>query len=254
MGFRRSWRPNRRRRTDPNSALDPQHRASQTPRLVPGRIPTPHHTHGRCPIHGAKPLAARTRTRRTRGQVPLAEQNCCGKRSRVGQLPRCLWLLRRKGRKARGHCLCPLLRSQAGGGGQRPVYLASQFYGAGQVFYIGSGELWRLRGSDPAYFEVLYTKLIRHVSQGRILRGSSRGSLLVERDHFQLGETVVVRARLSDAKTKPLTQQTVAAQLLRPDGNSESIKLSAETERPGMFIGQATVLQEGTYQLALSIP
>jgi hypothetical protein len=137
---------------------------------------------------------------------------------------------------------------------QRPVYLASHFYGAGQVFYIGSGELWRLRSVDPAYFEVLYTKLIRHVSQGRILRGSSRGALLVERDHYQLGETVVVRARLSDAQHKPLTQPGVAAQLLRPDGASESIKLAAETERPGMYIGQATVLQEGTYQLALSIP
>ena len=32
---------------------------------------------------------------------------------------------------------------------QRPVYMASQFYGAGQVFYIGSGEMWRLRTRRP---------------------------------------------------------------------------------------------------------
>jgi hypothetical protein len=140
------------------------------------------------------------------------------------------------------------------GGGQRPVYLASQFYGAGQVFYIGSGELWRLRGSDPAYFEVLYTKLIRHVSQGRILRGSSRGSLLVERDRYELGEPVVVRARLSDSQHKPLTDPSVPAQLLRPDGTSEPVKLSAIADKPGMYVGQVTVMQEGTYQLALPIP
>ena len=48
---------------------------------------------------------------------------------------------------------------EAGIGDKRPVYMASQFYGAGQVFYIGSGEMWRLRAVDPAYFEVLYTKL-----------------------------------------------------------------------------------------------
>ncbi len=137
---------------------------------------------------------------------------------------------------------------------QRPVYLASQFYGAGQVFYIGSGELWRLRGIDPAYFEVLYTKLIRHVSQGRILRGSSRGALLVERDRYELGETIVLRARLSDSQHKPLTDPSVTAQLLRPDGTTEPVKLTAETDKPGMYVGQATVLQEGTYQLALSIP
>src|SRR5204863_319219 len=100
------------------------------------------------------------------------------------------------------------------------VYLASQFYGAGQVFYIGSGEFWRLRGVDPAYFEVLYTKLIRHVSQGRILRGSSHGSLLVERDRYELGEPVVVRARLSDSQHKPLTEPSLTTQLLRPDGTT----------------------------------
>src|SRR4030095_12270825 len=88
---------------------------------------------------------------------------------------------------------------------QRPVYMASQFYGAGQVFYIGSGELWRLRGIDPAFFEVLYTKLIRHVSQGRILRGSARGALLVGSDRYELGETVVLRARVADSQHKPLT-------------------------------------------------
>jgi hypothetical protein len=140
------------------------------------------------------------------------------------------------------------------GTSQRPVYLASQFYGAGQVFYIGSGELWRLRGIDPSYFEVLYTKLVRHVSQGRILRGSSRGALLVERDRYQLGETVVLRARLSDAQHKPLTDHSVSAQLLRPDGSTESVKLTAEADRPGMYAGQVAVLQEGTYQFSLTVP
>jgi hypothetical protein len=143
---------------------------------------------------------------------------------------------------------------EAGLSDKRPVYFASHFYGAGQVFYIGSGELWRLRSVDPAYFEVLYTKLIRHVSQGRILRGSARGTLLVERDRYELGETVVLRARLADAQHEPLQTDSVTAQLIRPDGATEAIKLAAETDRPGMYMGQATVLQEGTYQVALSIP
>jgi hypothetical protein len=32
------------------------------------------------------------------------------------------------------------------------------------------------------------------------------------------------------------------------------VKLSADADRPGMYTGQATVLQEGTYQVALNIP
>ena len=101
---------------------------------------------------------------------------------------------------------------------------------------------------------MLYTKLIRHVSQGRILRGSARGALLVERDRYELGETIVIRARLSDAQHNPLTQDSVTAQLLRPDGSTEAVKLAAEADRPGMYLGQATVLQEGSYQLALALP
>ena len=159
-----------------------------------------------------------------------------------------------KGEKPGATVYARFSNPETGAANQRPVYFASQFYGAGQVFYMGGGEMWRLRRVDPTYFEVLYTKLIRHVSQGRILRGSSRGALLVERDRYELGETAVIRARLSDPQHKPLTTESVTAQLLRPDGTTEPIKLAAETERPGMYIGQATVLQEGTYQLSLSLP
>jgi hypothetical protein len=142
----------------------------------------------------------------------------------------------------------------AGPGREKPPYMAGQFYGAGQVFYLGSGEMWRLRSIDPAYLEVLYTKLIRHVSQGRILRGSSRGALLVERDRYELGEAVVLRARLSDAQHNPLDVDSVIAHVLRPDGASEPVKLTAEPERAGMYVGQFTVLAEGTYQAALPLP
>ena len=62
--------------------------------------------------------------------------------------------------------------------GKEPPYFVEQFYGSGRVFYMGSGEMWRLRRVDPDYFDQFYTKLIRHVSQGRLLRGSSRGVLL----------------------------------------------------------------------------
>ena len=72
--------------------------------------------------------------------------------------------------------------------GEGPVYMAGQFYGAGSVFYMGSAEMWRLRAIDETYFTQFYTKLIRHVSQGRLLRGSSRGVLLVGQDRYLLGQ------------------------------------------------------------------
>jgi hypothetical protein len=132
--------------------------------------------------------------------------------------------------------------------------MAGQFYGAGQVLFIASGEFWRLRALDPAYFEMLFTKLVRQVSQGRLLRGSSRGTLLVDRDRYELGETVVLRGRLSDERHEPLVLESVTAQIIRPDNTAESVKLTADAKQPGMYLGQFVVRQEGTYQVALPVP
>ena len=102
--------------------------------------------------------------------------------------------------------------------GEGPVYMAGQFYGAGSVFYMGSAEMWRLRAVDETYFTQFYTKLIRHVSQGRLLRGSSRGVLLVGQDRYLLGNTVEVRAQLTNARLEPLDMPSVNLQVIQPDG------------------------------------
>ena len=137
---------------------------------------------------------------------------------------------------------------------QRPVYMAEQFYGSGRVLYFGSGELWRLRSLDLGLFEVLYTKLIRHVSQGRLMRGSAEGHLLVERQRYTVGEEVVVRARLLSAQREPLPTGRVTARVLRPDDSNEPLHLLADPDRPGNFIGQFDVRREGSYRIVLSLP
>ena len=139
-------------------------------------------------------------------------------------------------------------------GDQKPAYLVGQFYGAGRVFYEGSGEMWRLRALDDSYFEQFYTKLIRHVSQGRLLLGSSRGMLLVDRDRYVLGNTVVVRAQLSTVQFEPLDVPNVALEIVRPDSTGETLQLVADPTRKGMFVGQFTALQEGTYRLQMGVP
>ena len=135
-----------------------------------------------------------------------------------------------------------------------PIYFAGQFYGAGQVFYLGSAEIWRLRELNENYFVQFYTKLIRHVAQGRLLRGSSRGVLLVGQDRYMLGNTVEVHAQLTNARLEPLESATVNAQLVQPDGAMQTIVLRADPSRLGAFLGQFSALQEGTYRLDLAVP
>jgi hypothetical protein len=138
-------------------------------------------------------------------------------------------------------------------GGEPPPYLVGQFYGSGRVFYLGSGEMWRLRALDEAYFEVFYTKLLRHVTEGRLLRGSRLGVLLVDRDRYLLGDSVAVRAQLKDEQHRPLALESVAMQVTRPDSTSETLTLAAVEEQQGSYLGQLRVLQEGAYQLELPV-
>jgi len=139
-------------------------------------------------------------------------------------------------------------------GTERPIYMAGQFYGAGRVFYMGSGEIWRLRALDDKYFEQFYTKLIRHVSQGRLLQGSTRGMLLVDRDRYLLGNTVVVHAQLSNLQFEPLEVAGVTLKVARPDSIVDNLQLAPDPARKGMYVGQFTALEEGAYRLELPLP
>jgi len=159
-----------------------------------------------------------------------------------------------KGPKSGARVLARYSDPDAGLSVERPVYLAEHFYGAGRVLYFGSSELWRLRSLGIEYFEILYTQLIRHVSQGRLLRGSSMGRLLVQRDRYSVGDDVVVRAQLSTQSREPWIAERVTARVIGPQGKGQNLMLTADLDRPGNFVGQFSVRQEGSYRLELPVP
>ena len=141
-------------------------------------------------------------------------------------------------------------------GDELPIYMAGQLYGAGRVFYLGSGEMWRLRAMDPdgSMFEEFYTKLLRHISQGRLLRGSRRGSLSVDRDTYLLGSTVNIDARLTDAQHQPLDLPKIIAEVSPQSGPPQMVPLFADPSRKGTFHGQFSALQAGPHRIELPIP
>ncbi len=138
--------------------------------------------------------------------------------------------------------------------GELPIYAAAHFYGAGRVFFQASGEMWRLRAVDPRYFETYYTKLIRWASQGRLLRDSSLGVLLVDKDRCLLGDQVTIRAVLSDLQHRPLQLESIPAILLQPDGKRVPITLRnvQDAAREGMYEAQFNALLAGDYRIELT--
>jgi hypothetical protein len=137
-----------------------------------------------------------------------------------------------------------------------PVLFASQFYGAGRVLYVGSGELWRLRAVEETYYERLWIKLLREVGQGRLLRGTNRGILLLEKTQYPLGSTVPLRVRLLDPQFKDYEADQVSLELIDPAGKPRNppLTLQGDKARPGQFTGSFIAGAPGTYKLELAIP
>jgi hypothetical protein len=138
--------------------------------------------------------------------------------------------------------------------GELPIYIASQFYGAGRVVFLGSGEMWRLRGIDNLFFERFYTKLIRFVAQGRLLRDSNRGILLVDKERALLGDTVTVRASVVDEQFRPLKSPSLEASLVLPNQTRRTLTLrQSSSDREGIFVGQFLANQEGEFRVELAL-
>ncbi len=147
--------------------------------------------------------------------------------------------------------------AEASGSDANPlIYLAGQFYGAGRVFYLGSGEIWRFRADDETYFDQFYTRLLRYLGEGRLLRDSNRGILMVDKDRCLVGDTVAVRASLMDPQFQPLQAKEVQAILSLPNGERRPLVMLAvaDTIRGGTFTGQFLTPVEGDYEVELAIP
>lgn len=136
----------------------------------------------------------------------------------------------------------------AGGAeGRGAVALAGQFYGSGTAFYVGSGETWRLRALDDAFFERLATQLVRHVSQGRLLAGSRRARLLLERDRQPVGATIAVRLVAADGDAASLAGATLRVEA--PDGSKSRVALVPDAGRPDMLQGAFVASREGRWRI-----
>ncbi len=139
-------------------------------------------------------------------------------------------------------------------GDNLPVLISSQFFGAGRVLYLGTGEMWRLRNKNPEYFTRIYTQMIRFVAQGRMMQQSNRGRLMVARDRYTLGDSVEIRAQLMDGQMNPLSAPTAVLEAFMPDGRVQMVTLhGGNPEQPGLYTGNLTVMAEGIVRLEIPL-
>ena len=159
-----------------------------------------------------------------------------------------------RGKKAGATVLARFSDPRTAQGSQQPVYIAVQRYSASPILYLGSGETWRLRRIDPSLFDQFWTKTIRFAAQEHLRRQSSRGSLSIDRDRYNVGAVVEVRAQLKNSSLQPLASPSVTLYVTRDGVDQQTVSMAADPNRLGRFVVELPVTRPGEYNLELAVP
>lgn len=138
----------------------------------------------------------------------------------------------------------------------KPILMATQFFGAGRVLYLGSSEIWRLRALEENFYDRFWVNVLREVGQGRLLRGTNRGLLLLEKSTYPLGSSIPIRARLLDPQYRPVVADKQSLEITDPRGRllQPPIELLKNSLQPGEYQGAFSASLPGRYRLKMAVP
>jgi hypothetical protein len=156
------------------------------------------------------------------------------------------------------------------------VLLATQFVGAGRTAFLGLNSTWRWRNVEEKYFNRFWIQMLRYLVEGRLLGGRSRGTIITQKDHFDLGDSVVVNARVLDERYNPiqlpaLEMQVEAIQAGRnateenesEDGEAREatgaaaaarVQLTPVPGKDGFYQGRFVPERTGSFRLRIELP
>jgi hypothetical protein len=145
--------------------------------------------------------------------------------------------------------------------GREQPYLAYMPYGTGKVFWIGSGEMWRLRGYKESYHDRFWAKLTRFVGSGSLTQLNRRIQPIVGRT-FQANTFVNFDVKVLGKDMKPLDERSKPKLVLTPPRGAlekditydMTKKLSLAEGWTGTFTSRFLVRSPGEYQYKIEIP
>lgn len=157
--------------------------------------------------------------------------------------------------------------------GDQPMpLLATQYYGKGQVLFLGTDETWRWRwNTQDKYFGRFWGQVIYQLGLPHLLGDSSkRVQAALERSEAILGRPGAIYVRLLDRDFRPLQDEEVTATLDYLDakagqernrkvtlrkipGRAGDYRVVLENDQPGRFELRVKD-QEGTFQYRVNLP
>jgi len=137
--------------------------------------------------------------------------------------------------------------------GNMPV-LATQQYGVGQVFYLGTDELWRWRKNEGVnQYPVLWGQMVEEAALAHLLGSSKKTQLSVDKDEYSVGDPVTVFGRLYNDSFQPIADARADADYEVRTGvgpaEMHGLQLRAVPNEPGMYRGDFVAEKAGRYRI-----
>lgn len=136
---------------------------------------------------------------------------------------------------------------------QRAAVIVQQRYGAGQVLFHATDELWRWRRRvEDRYYGRYWRQAVRYFCKVRRLGRDGIGELTTDRSSYRQGETVQFHLRSTDLARMPDSQDVLSVIVERRSGPRQSVALTPSSESPGDLTGSVPSLPPGDYHAWLA--
>jgi len=139
--------------------------------------------------------------------------------------------------------------------GNQPLLVTGR-YGRGNVVYMGFNGTWRWRrvGLRAQYFDRFWIQVVNYLVETRSLQGKRRGIIDIERDEFELGERVVMRASVLNERMEELAIPVIPGQILGEDGRVQNIELKLLPGMSGQYESAVVAQNTGKFKVVVALP
>ncbi|MBL8850062.1 MAG: hypothetical protein JNG89_10270 [Planctomycetaceae bacterium] len=130
-----------------------------------------------------------------------------------------------------------------------------QRYGAGQVLFHATDELWRWRKRvEDRYYGRYWRQAVRFLCRAQRLGQAGDIELTTDRAVYRQGETVQFRLRFLDGTPASDTADSLALEVERRSGDRQPVPLTASPDVPDEFAGALPDVAAGEYHASLVLP
>ena len=139
---------------------------------------------------------------------------------------------------------------------ERPLLVTGK-YGAGRTVYLGfeGTWLWRQSGREGEFFKRFWIQTVRYLVEGRSLGGKRRGIIETDKPKYQIGDQVLLTAKLQTTDYQPVTKDEIPALLDVPGQEPQEINFTKATEEDaGTYQVTIPATQPGGHSVKITLP